>query len=117
MSSRARALGLRERPVDVLAQQRRRIVAPRSERIAQRRIRCAAQCVADRDREVALPALVADAPDRAAFGAAQELVLAPAEQLDQPPPRDVVAPLARLLKNSAAVSTTPTFSATATAIH
>src|SRR5580765_5871633 len=70
--SRLHTLGLRERPVDVLAHHGRRLVAPCAERIAQRRVGRVAQRVADGNREVALPALMADAPDRAAFGAAQE---------------------------------------------
>ena len=42
-----------------------------------------AQRVAERHREVALPALVADAADRAALGAAQELGLVPGPELEQ----------------------------------
>src|SRR5688572_7720468 len=44
-----------------------------------------AQCVADGDGDVAQPALMADAPDRAALGEAKKLVLRPAEQLGELP--------------------------------
>src|SRR5690242_16920696 len=40
--------------------------------------------VAERDGDVAQPALVADATNRTAFGACEEFLFAPAEQLDQP---------------------------------
>ena len=74
-----------ERPVDVLAQQcvgagsraasRSACAVPRGHAGTQR--------IAQRHRQVAPPARVADAADRAAFGAAQELGLVPGPQRQQ----------------------------------
>src|SRR2546428_3965594 len=52
-----------------------------------------ARRVAQADREVAQPALVADAPDRRAAQALVELGLRPAEELDQRRPVEAVAHL------------------------
>jgi len=84
------AEALRKRPVDVLAHQFACGIAARSKRgnrgllalhIAADPAR--AQGIAEPDREVALPAFVADATDRAAFGPPQEFLLGPAPQLEQ----------------------------------
>src|SRR6185436_708371 len=68
--------GLLQRPVDVLANERARLFATRRQRSDD-------GGVAERDRDVALPALEADAADRAALGLAQEVVLAPSPELEQ----------------------------------
>ncbi len=52
------------------------VVAPRLQRLGDGRVAAGPQRVAEGDREIALPALEADAADRAAFGLAQEIVLA-----------------------------------------
>jgi len=76
-------LTLAQRPFDVFAQQRAGLGQPRAQRRFDLRIGHRAQRIAQRHRQVAQPALVADAPDRAAFGAAQELGLVPGPQLQQ----------------------------------
>ena len=71
---------LRKRPFDMLAHQGGGV------------LRTAAQClehfgrgrrIAESDRDVAQPSLVADAADRAAFRALQEIRFAPRKELDQ----------------------------------
>src|ERR1700733_6231527 len=77
LSSRGASVSL-QRPLDVLAHQRRSIAAARLERLQHvgrgRR-------VAERDRDVARPALVADAMDRRTLHALGELARSPAKEL------------------------------------
>ena len=71
---------LRQRPRDVLANDRGVVVRARRERRAHLR---AVRRVAEGDREVAEPRLVADAPDGAPTRALEELGLCPREQRDE----------------------------------
>src|SRR5690606_30025611 len=71
---------LAQRPRDVLAHELGGVVPARFERRDDVRV---ARGVAERDGEVPEPALVARAPDRAAFGARAPVVLAPAEEIDE----------------------------------
>ena len=70
----------RERPGDMLAHERGWIIGARTQRADDR---IARRCVAERDCDIAQPAFVTDAPDRAAFRLLQKLLLAPAEERDQ----------------------------------
>ena len=70
-----------QRPLHVFAHQRRRMIGPRPQR---RDHALAAPGVAQRHRQVAQPARVADAADRRSGMAFVELNLAPREQFDQP---------------------------------
>src|SRR6478672_8640754 len=79
---------LPDSPSDVLAHECRRIVAARAECTQRGWIR---RRIAEPDREIAQPALVADAPDCAALEPLIELLLAPGEQLDQRSPIEAVA--------------------------
>src|SRR5262249_30736592 len=76
---------LLQRPRYVLAHQRRRVVRARAQgRYYNRgRRRRGAQRVAETDGQIAQPALVADAMDRAAGKARVEFLFAPCEQVDQ----------------------------------
>ena len=69
-----------ERPRHVLAHEGRRIVRARLQRCDDRRV---ARRVAEADREIAQPALVADAANRAAFHPRVEFGFGPREQFDQ----------------------------------
>ncbi len=78
---------MRQRPRHVLADQCIRVVESPRQRGACRFSAEArgrfTQCVAQCHRHIAQPAHMADAPDRAAFGDAQELCLTPAQQVRQ----------------------------------
>src|SRR3954470_19387225 len=69
-----------QRPFDVLAHQRRRIVPPRLQR---RDDLWCGRRIAKPDGEVPQPTLIADAPDRRALQPLVEVPLGPGEQLDQ----------------------------------
>src|SRR5436190_11230745 len=69
-----------QRPGDMFTDERGRMIGARAQcRNHHWRLRCVAQ----RDRDVAQPPLVADAADGRAFEAAIEFVLGPREELDQ----------------------------------
>jgi hypothetical protein len=71
---------LRQAPCDVLAHQFARVPERAWRALHPPRPRPARTALPSRHRDVAQPALVADAADRAAFGAAQELFFGPREQ-------------------------------------
>src|SRR5690606_5646348 len=83
VSAGQRWLTLRQRPGHVLAHQRARVPGARLQRLREGGVARFAPRVAQAHRQVAQPAFVADAADRAAFGAAQEHLLRPREELDQ----------------------------------
>ena len=70
----------RDRPCHVLAHERRRIIGARAQRRDNRSIGLR---VAESHREIARPALIPDAPDRAAFHPRVELGFGPREQRQQ----------------------------------
>src|SRR5688572_17401357 len=74
----------------MLAHQRAGVVAPRDQG-STRLLVAGAQRVAQGHRDVAQPALVADAADRAALGEAQEVLLAPREEFAELAPAQPVA--------------------------
>src|SRR4051812_4955505 len=64
----------------MLPNERARVISPRLQRLANLRIASYAKRIPKSHRDVPQPAFMPDAPDRAAFGAAQELFFAPREE-------------------------------------